>query len=339
MRLEPKSNRKYQPLSDEDFANVMKEFTKRGYQTPEPKPGMKVFNKKVIPFTGENLPKILILRNASQRPTNSLMIHPLTPTDHMKFSTVSNKGEPYFYNADAGFPILPGRWPASTTPTRPAPTAATMAAWRASPTARTSTPPAPVISRGCCCVNPRARPPPLARRWCSRLASRSSRPSGSRRRPAGWPASNCPSGSLAATGARRWTSTAARWPGWSSASVMTSASATLSPRRSWPAGAAVPRKSARPWPRPAQRWQSASPATKRITSSAPSARSWVCPASSLRGPSWHGHRHPASEAWTGAGQISACSACVGTHACYTMSTHAQKGVLWNTKKALQGRST
>lgn len=82
-----------------------------------------------------------------------------------------------------------------------------------------------------------------------------------------------------------------------------------------------------------------SPATKRITSSAPSARSWVCPASSLRGPSWHGHRHPASEAWTGAGQISACSACVGTHACYTMSTHAQKGVLWNTKKALQGRST
>ncbi|WP_444529331.1 IncQ-type mobilization protein MobB, partial [Serratia marcescens] len=42
---------------------------------------------------------------------------------------------------------------------------------------------------------------------------------------------------------------------------------------------------------------------------------------------------------TGAGQISACSACVGTHACYTMSTHAQKGVLWNTKKALQGRST
>lgn len=113
----------------------------------------------------------------------------------------------------------------------------------------------------------------------------------------------------------------------------------LSPRRSWPAGAAVPRKSARPWPRPAQRWQSASPATKRITSSAPSARSWVCPASSLRGPSWHGHRHPASEAWTGAGQISACSACVGTHACYTMSTHAQKGVLWNTKKALQGRST
>ena len=49
MRLEPKSNRKYQPLSDEDFANVMKEFTKRGYQTPEPKPGMKVFNKKVIP--------------------------------------------------------------------------------------------------------------------------------------------------------------------------------------------------------------------------------------------------------------------------------------------------
>ncbi|MDI9095802.1 IncQ-type mobilization protein MobB, partial [Providencia rettgeri] len=42
----------------------------------------------------------------------------------------------------------------------------------------------------------------------------------------------------------------------------------------------------------------------------------------------------ASEAWTGAGQISACSACVGTHACYTMSTHAQKGVLWNTKKAL-----
>lgn len=89
----------------------------------------------------------------------------------------------------------------------------------------------------------------------------------------------------------------------------------------------------------AQRWQSASPATKRITSSAPSARSWVCPASSLRGPSWHGHRHPASEAWTGAGQISACSACVGTHACYTMSTHAQKGVLWNTKKALQGRST
>lgn len=43
---------------------------------------------------------------------------------------------------------LPGRWPASTTPTRPAPTAATMAAWRASPTARTSTPPAPVISRG-----------------------------------------------------------------------------------------------------------------------------------------------------------------------------------------------
>lgn len=142
-----------------------------------------------------------------------------------------------------------------------------------------------------------------------------------------------------ATGARRWTSTAARWPGWSSASVMTSASATLSPRRSWPAGAAVPRKSARPWPRPAQRWQSASPATKRITSSAPSARSWVCPASSLRGPSWHGHRHPASEAWTGAGQISACSACVGTHACYTMSTHAQKGVLWNTKKALQGRST
>lgn len=106
-----------------------------------------------------------------------------------------------------------------------------------------------------------------------------------------------------------------------------------------PASAAVPRKSARPWPRPAQRWQSASPATKRITSSAPSARSWVCPASSLRGPSWHGHRHPASEAWTGAGQISACSACVGTHACYTMSTHAQKGVLWNTKKALQGRST
>lgn len=113
MRLEPKSNRKYQPLSDEDFANVMKEFTKRGYQTPEPKPGMKVFNKKVIPFTGENLPKILILRNASQRPTNSLMIHPLTPTDHMKFSTVSNKGEPYFYNADAGFPILPGRNPTS----------------------------------------------------------------------------------------------------------------------------------------------------------------------------------------------------------------------------------
>lgn len=113
MRLEPKSNRKYQPLSDEDFANVMKEFTKRGYQTLEPKPGMKVFNKKVIPFTGENLPKILILRNASQRPTNSLMIHPLTPTDHMKFSTVSNKGEPYFYNADAGFPILPGRNPTS----------------------------------------------------------------------------------------------------------------------------------------------------------------------------------------------------------------------------------
>ena len=44
-----------------------------------------------------------------------------------------------------------------------APTAATMAAWRASPTARTSTPPAPVISRGCCCVNPRARPPPQGR--------------------------------------------------------------------------------------------------------------------------------------------------------------------------------
>lgn len=63
------------------------------------------------------------------------------------------------------------------------------------------------------------------------------------------------------------------------------------------------------------------------------------PSVQLRGPSWHGHRHPASEAWTGAGQISACSACVGTHACYTMSTHAQKGVLWNTKKALQGRST
>ncbi len=113
MRLEPKPNGKYQALSDEDYADVMKEFTKRGYQTTEPKPGMEVANKKVIPFTGENLPKVLILRNTAQRPTNSLMIHPLTPTDRMRFSTVPNKSEPYFYNADAGFPIIPGRNPTS----------------------------------------------------------------------------------------------------------------------------------------------------------------------------------------------------------------------------------
>lgn len=107
MRLEPKPNGKYQALSDEDYADVMKEFTKRGYRTLRPKPGKKDRNQKVILFTGENLPNVLILKNNMQRSTNSLMIHPLTPTDRMNFPTVPNGSDPYYHNDDTGFPVVP----------------------------------------------------------------------------------------------------------------------------------------------------------------------------------------------------------------------------------------
>ena len=106
MRLERNPKDNYQSLSDEDLAEVMKEFTKRGFRAWLDGVSGEAHHKKFIAFEGENLPNIFILKRKDGTPTNSLMIDPLTPKELMRFRTIPNGNSPYFCHSNTGFPKL-----------------------------------------------------------------------------------------------------------------------------------------------------------------------------------------------------------------------------------------
>ncbi len=106
MRLERNPNGDYQFLSDKDLAKAKKEFTRRGFRERINKVSGKAHHEKFIAFEGENLPNIFILKRKDGTPTNSLMIHPLTPKELMRFRTIPNGNSPYFCHSNTGFPKL-----------------------------------------------------------------------------------------------------------------------------------------------------------------------------------------------------------------------------------------
>lgn len=106
MRLERNPKDNYQFLSDEDLAEVMKEFTKRGFRAWLDESSGESHHKKFIALGGKNLPDIFILKRKDGTPTNSLMIHPLTPKELMRFRTIPNGNSPYFCHSNTGFPKL-----------------------------------------------------------------------------------------------------------------------------------------------------------------------------------------------------------------------------------------
>lgn len=94
-------------LSPQEFELAINEFTKRNFCDPRYVKGN--VKKKVYHFSGENLPHVFVLRHKDDGPaTNSLMIHPLTPSHLLQFPLAEN-GRRFKNSNVSPFPVLSGK--------------------------------------------------------------------------------------------------------------------------------------------------------------------------------------------------------------------------------------